>query len=74
LESSAQFVWESYNTLRNITKYPYRGVLSDGRSNFAEAEVLPTGGRYGPEALRVTAQPGDGGEWHVMEIEPFAGE
>jgi hypothetical protein len=45
----------------------------EGHGEFAEAEVLPTGGRYDEEAVRVLMIT-EGGEWVSTQIEPVVGE
>jgi hypothetical protein len=46
----------------------------EGHSEFAEAEVVPTGGRYDNEAVRVFVRLGENGEFEVAEVQPAGGE
>jgi hypothetical protein len=41
------------------------------RDNFAEVDVVPTGGRYDSQAIRVLLRPDESGEWAFVSIQPF---
>ena len=43
----------------------------EGHDVFAEAEVVPSGGRYDREALRVQMIRSEDGEWELDDVNPF---
>lgn len=43
----------------------------EGHSQYAEAEVLPSGGRYDNEALRVLMRTDENGDWELANLFPF---
>jgi hypothetical protein len=46
----------------------------EGHAEFAEAEVVPTGGRYDKEAVRVFVRTDEDGDFVLAEVEPAGGE